>query len=91
MGEKPMTNEYKDYLQTMLTTSESMKVLVEMTAEIIERELDYLDTMIDHFQEQKLFMGAVTEKLNALRTNMVKHMENVGEFVEDEEEVETLQ
>lgn len=86
-----MTNEYKDYLQTMLTTSESMKVLVEMTAEIIERELDYLDTMIDHFQEQKLFMGAVTEKLNALRTNMVKHMENVGEFVEDEEEVETLQ
>lgn len=84
-------DEIKDYLETMAVTSESIKTLIEMTADIIEHEEKYLDTMIDWLQDQKLFMGAVSEKLDILKANLAIHLENVKEFIEDEEEPETLQ
>jgi len=88
-----MTDEYsEDYMEIMRAASESMKLLVEMTADLIEREVEYLDTMIEHLYEQKLFMGAVSEKLDMLKKAMSKHLENVEGFVNDEEkEAETLQ
>lgn len=83
-------NETKDYMEIMAKSSESIKLLVEMTADVIEREVEYLDTMIDHYQESRLFMGAVKEKLDDLKANLAKHLEDVEEFVKDEQ-TETLQ